>query len=429
MSFVYDMIYFITVLLFGIAVSFCFAGITVPSRKNLYSFLLFCVLEGLLQLIISALFGMALAKKLYPLMTHLPLILYLIFRHRCPPLNALVSVFSAYLCCQIPWWFSYFLNLFFTGKLAYTIIYLLSAAITLLIIVKYIAVPAAAFIRRSEKNAIQLGSIPFFYYCFDYATTVYTDWLYSGNPAAVQFMPSVIACFYFCFVVTYYRELTLKEEARHQSETMSLQLSYAATTLDHMRSLHESTITYRHDMRHHLGYIQMLAASGKLEKIQSYIHEIQSDLEAITPQNFCQNEVLNLILSTYDLKAKKQGIALEVRADVPAKLPVCDRDLCVILSNALENALHATLKAFEKNIHVRLSVKNSALLLQVSNPFVGTVVFEDNLPVATPPRKNHGIGTRSIAAIVDSRNGQYSFSTEGERFLLRILLPMKGNDV
>ena len=51
MTFLCDMIYFVTVFIFGVIVSLCFAGISM-TRKNLLSLLLFCALDGLLQFII-----------------------------------------------------------------------------------------------------------------------------------------------------------------------------------------------------------------------------------------------------------------------------------------------------------------------------------------------------------------------------------------
>lgn len=423
MTFVCDMIYFVTVLLFGIGVSFCFAGKFPPSsKKNWLFLLLFCAFEGVLQVLISWKVDMNLAKQLYPLITHLPLVLFLVLVYKCTFLNSCVSVFSAYLCCQIPWWTSYFLNLFFPGEITYTVIYVLSAVLTFWCVYKYIAEPVGQFMEHSKKNALLIGSIPLCYYCFDYTATVYTDWLYSGNKTAVQFMPSVMAFFYFLFVIVYYKELSLKEDAKHQVETLELQIRHAAATLDNMRSLQENTITYRHDMRHHLGYIQALVSAGSMEKIQDYIQSVQSDIEAITPKNFCQNEVVNLILSTYDLKAENQGITLEVYADVPKDIPVSDTDLCAILSNALENAFHAVAKTESRIIAVRLSRRDNQLRIQISNPFHGKIEFKDGIPVST--EENHGLGTKSIAAIVDSYNGLYAFVVEKELFILRILLPL-----
>lgn len=422
MTFFCDMIYLVTVLLFGTAVSFCFAGITAKKKKNILAFLLFCVLEGILQIGISWYFDKSMTKQFYPIFTHLPLLLFLVLVMKCQLLNAITSILSAYLCCHIPWWISYFLNLFFPGKVAYSIIFVLSATLTFIAIYKYIAEPLHHFMNHSQKTALLLGSVPFFYYCFDYATAVYTDWLYSGNKAVIQFMPTVIAFFHFLFTIIYHRELTLKEEADHQSETLSLQIQHAAATLDNMRQLQDNTITYRHDMRHHLGCIQALAASGNLEKLQQYIHALQSDIETVTPKKFCQNEVISLILSTYDLKATKKGILLDIHADVPGNISISDTHLCTLLSNALENALNATIEAADKTISVRLAVRSSSLLIQISNPFQGEITFADNLPVST--KENHGLGSKSIAAIVNSYNGQYEFFAEHQLFTMRILLPL-----
>lgn len=421
MTFFCNMVYFITVLLFGTAVSYCFAGIPI-SRKNLLLYFLFCSLEGTLHLLLSGLFGIDAVKQLYPLVTHLPLILFLMLAHQCGFLSAVTSVLSAYLCCQIPWWFSYVGNLLFPGKIAHTILYVLSALAAFFLIYRYIAGPAVHFIRHSRVSALLIGAVPFFYYVFDYATTVYTDWLYRGNTTAVQFMPSVLACFYFLFLVVYYQELSLKEEARHQAETLELQLQYAASTLDNMRQLQENTVLYRHDMRHHLNYIQALVTSKNTEKLLPYIQSIQSDIEAVTPRKFCLNEVVNLILSTYALKAKKKGISMDVYALVPEELSISDTDLCAILSNALDNAQNAADAALEKTVSVRLTVRSSSLLIQISNSFSGSVHFKDQLPVSS--RENHGLGTKSIAAIVDSYGGQYSFSARDQTFTLRLLLPL-----
>ena len=74
MTFICDIIYFTTVLIFGTAVSFCLAGISMQ-RKNILCLLLFCAVEGVLQSIIFYNFGMMTTKQAYPILTHVPLIL------------------------------------------------------------------------------------------------------------------------------------------------------------------------------------------------------------------------------------------------------------------------------------------------------------------------------------------------------------------
>ncbi|MDD3340189.1 MAG: ATP-binding protein [Lachnospiraceae bacterium] len=421
MTFLLDMIYFITVLLFGVAIGVCLSGVSI-NRRNFFTILCFCALDGLLQISILYFFGMDFSKKVYPISVHLPLILFLVFVLKRPVLNAVISVLSAYLCCQIPWWCGHLFNLLIPGELVFTIVHLASAVLVFYLVYRYLAEPTDHFMNHSRKSALLIGTIPLCYYLFDYSTTIYTGWLYSGNKTAVQFIPSVLACFYFIFIIVYYRELTLQEEASYQAEVMRIQLKHAASALEHIQALQNQTVTYRHDMRHHFNCLQALADTGEMPRLKEYIHSCQSDLDNITPKKFCQNEIVNLILTTYNNKASACGIVLDVQTDVPNTLSFSDTRLCAILSNALENALHATSHVPDKHIQVYISKRNSLLLIQVRNPFEGHITFEGNIPIST--QKDHGLGTRSIAQIVNMSNGQYEFFVENQLFTVRVLLPL-----
>ena len=426
MTFLCDIIYFITAFLFGAAVSACFSGIPV-NRKNLLFLLVFCALDGLVQIMIFCSFDESFSRQIYPVMAHLPLILFLILVYKCTLLNSIVSVLTAYLCCQIPQWCGLFFSLFSNNKIVYTVIYVLSALLTFYILYRYMADLARFFMKQTKKSALLLGIVPLCYYIFDYTTTVYTDLLYSLNKIAVQFMPSVCCFFYFVFIIYYYRELALQEQAKHLVDSLNLQLEHAAIDLNNMRTMQTQAITYRHDLRHHCTYLQTLASTGDLEKITDYLNTIQSDIEAITPKRFCANELINLVLSTYNAKATDKKISLNIQASVPKDLPVSDTKLCAILSNALENALYATEQAAGKSIQVQLAERNSTLLIQISNPFTGTVTYDKDIPSSS--KDHHGFGTKSIAAIVDSYNGQYEFTAENQVFTVRILLPLNNGSL
>ena len=213
---------------------------------------------------------------------------------------------------------------------------------------------------------------------------------------------------------------SLNRNARLQQENYLLSIQQERYT--NLCNAIEETRQARHDMRHHFTYLQALAGTGNLDKIQEYIQTAQSDLDAITPKRFCSNELINLLLSAYDTKAESEGISLLVQASIPAELPLSDTKLCAILSNALENALHASIETEEKFIQVQLAERNQTLLIQISNPFIGTVAFENGLPVST--QTGHGFGTKNIAAIADSYHGQFQFFAKDEIFTVRVLLPL-----
>ena len=103
---------------------------------------------------------------------------------------------------------------------------------------------------------------------------------------------------------------------------------------------------------------------------------------------------------------------------------VSDSDLCVLLSNALENALHACqpIAAAGKvcTIDVRFYEREGKLFLQVVNPCENAVRFEKGIPVTD--KVGHGIGVQSICAIVERYGGIYSFEVQDGRFILRLSL-------
>ena len=66
-----------------------------------------------------------------------------------------------------------------------------------------------------------------------------------------------------------------------------------------------------------LAILQGMASEGNIEKIKTYLNSAQSDIDAITPIRFCENETVNLVLSTFANKAKQAGVTMTVHAELP----------------------------------------------------------------------------------------------------------------
>jgi len=95
-----------------------------------------------------------------------------------------------------------------------------------------------------------------------------------------------------------------------------------------------------------------------------YLQTVQSDLDAITPVRFCENETVNLILSSFAAKAKQSEVRLTIDAKLPDSYPFSDTELCSLLSNTLENAIHASKQITDiskRIIHLRMFSRNNKL--------------------------------------------------------------------
>lgn len=89
------------VFFFGTSLSVSIAG-GCKSRRDWIVLFAVCPVFLALQTLSWLSFGLAFTKQLYPLLIHLPLLLVLVFGLKRPFSISLVSICTAYLCCQLP---------------------------------------------------------------------------------------------------------------------------------------------------------------------------------------------------------------------------------------------------------------------------------------------------------------------------------------
>ena len=410
--------------IFGIVLSAAFCEIEWTRRRRLLlvgSTILLLALQG----VVSLRWGTGLARYLYPLITHLPLWLLLaaMTRHALWPL---VSVLTAYLCCQLRRWAALLVIALFPtgGTPLQDATELIVTLPILLVLIRWIAPSVRALSRSPLLLQLQFGMIPLLSYLFDYFTRIYTDLLSSGNQAAVEFMPFVCCVAYLAFVLRSSAENETRLRLEQTQENLHLQVTQATREIASLRESERRASTYRHDLRHHMQYLAGCIENGRTEQAQAYIREVCAEIESQKVQTFCENETVNLILSAFAGRAEESGVPLRVRAEVPHFIPVAETDLCVLLSNALENALHACQRLRQAgqpcDIELVVYEKSGKFFLQVTNTCPPGVTFEKGLPVTREP--GHGIGVRSIYSIAERYNGMYSFSEKDGRFVLRVSL-------
>lgn len=277
---------------------------------------------------------------------------------------------------------------------------------------------------REYEGALLFGSLPVTYYIFDYATTVYSNALYSNVLIISEFLPTVLVTFYILFLPAFYLETQKRAAAEMQRSMLTMELEQSQSEMDSLHRLETQTAVYQHDMRHHLNMLDGLLSVGRPDEAAAYIKKVQADIEAITPRRFCENHLVNLLCSSFTDKAQRQGTVLTVDASLPNDVAISDTELCSLLSNGLENALHAVadLPADRKQISLYCGVRQNKLLIEIRNPCAGPIAMRDGLPVSD--REGHGYGCRSIQAIAQRNGGLCVFSARQGQFLLQIMLPV-----
>ena len=363
-------------------------------------------------------------RQIYPLIIHLPLALILCILTR-RLLWPFISVMTAYLCCELRRWIALLVVAVFSGGSQMQDVVELIVTLPLLFLLLRFAAPAVRLLSGSPARLqINFGLIPMLYYGFDYLTRIYTNLLQSGNLAAIEFMPFVCCGTYLVFILYHSAQKQTESQFQQLQNSLNLQLSQAVREIDTLRESQDMASRYRHDLRHHLQYLASCLKNEQIDQALNYIFDICKEIEVQSVRRYCENEAVNLILCAFAGRAEKMGISMNVQGGLPAFLLASDSDLCVLLSNALENALDACRPMAEAGtpcgIDVQIYDREGRIFLMVTNPCRDTVRFEQGIPVSNRP--GHGIGVQSICAIVERYGGIYSFSVEDGRFVLRLSL-------
>ena len=409
------------VAVFGMILSASFCDIVWTRKKKV---IMTGSMAGLLliQGMIYYLVELEAFRNLYPVITHLPLVLIL-FAFTQKRLWAIVSVFTAYLCCQLRRWLALFIVAILCGDtLMQAIVEFIITIPLLVILLKYGAPAVRSISYGTTWVQSQFCLIPAVYYVFDYATQIYTDLLVKGSPVVTEFMSFVCSAAYLVFVLRSSEEKWTRSQLEQTQDSLNLQISQAVREIETLRESQQKTREYRHDLRHHMQYLSFCIKNGKLEHAQEYIQGICSEIEANKVTVFCENEAANLIFSAFVGRAKEHNIPIIIKAQISKNIHVSESDLCVLLSNALENALHACQNIKDKEIQRIIDVsafeKNGKIFLQIVNSCNSDITFVHGIPVTNQP--DHGIGVRSICALVERYEGIYTFEVDNGKFILRI---------
>ena len=216
-------------------------------------------------------------------------------------------------------------------------------------------------------------------------------------------------------------ESSLKENQQMYQEQLELQKQEYENIC---RKIQEGR-KYRHDMRHHLTVLDSLLKQEQTEEAQKYIEHLNSQMESIEYRRYCENTVINAILCAWIPRAEKAGCQVRVSVELPESLFVEVLDLCIILSNAMENAIHACEEVEETGRYIQLKVyiKNEKQIqIYIVNSCIEEVLFNKKGLPEKKHAKGHGIGLPSIYGVAEKYRGVVLCECKDHAFSLKAVL-------
>ena len=147
---------------------------------------------------------------------------------------------------------------------------------------------------------------------------------------------------------TLYAQRRLQESLESQQAVQALEQAVQAQKklVAQAQARDEQTRAFRHDLKNHLRVLEGLWQSGHFEQARDYLQEMTDLSHQLTREAYTGQAVVDALLNDKLSWAQASGVQTTIRLHLPQDGAVADWDWCVLLANALDNAL-AALKQLE----------------------------------------------------------------------------------
>ncbi|MDE6662863.1 MAG: GHKL domain-containing protein [Lachnospiraceae bacterium] len=243
-------------------------------------------------------------------------------------------------------------------------------------------------------------------------TTEREGMLSGVNPYQMLFMQVLGVASLFCILFSY-KKLTESFKRSKEAELLELQAHSLNQYVEEAKLRYEKTKSFRHDVKNHITVVKELLQNKKAEAALQYVEEMENLTADISFPVSTNHPVLDILLGNKLGIAEENRIEVQCSLIVPYPCGISDIDFCIILGNALDNALSACKRISngkEKYIHVAGKVQGDFLLMEIENSFTGRRTIRS------------GTGLANIRAAVEKYQGAMEIRTEGEKFVLSLLL-------
>lgn len=177
---------------------------------------------------------------------------------------------------------------------------------------------------------------------------------------------------------------------------------------------------FRHDYVNHMQSLLSLIKMEEYAEAEDYIVRLQNTKHKAEALFTTGNKLADAIL-TDKSETLKENIRIDYQGVIPASIP--NMDLCVILSNSLDNAIEACSECdFPCVISVIAAVKQGYFVMTVKNPTVNPNSFKDIPPTTKSDKNSHGIGLMNIKDTALKNDGSLSVRCENHLFELSVTL-------
>lgn len=216
-------------------------------------------------------------------------------------------------------------------------------------------------------------------------------------------------------------------EALHVTEA---QVAAQRRHTELMQQKMKETRHIRHDFRHTLLALQAYLNEEDYESMSVYLNNYLHSLNSLNPEIYCDNAIVNAIISYFTNRAAEHNIELSISVQLSEFFSLSDTDICIILGNLLENAIEACERQEDGDRYINIkmhSFNNNTLVIIIKNSYNGYIERKNNSFMSAKEPGRQGIGIASVLNVVSKYNGIPKFEYDSHSFKVSLMLHTDSN--
>lgn len=209
-------------------------------------------------------------------------------------------------------------------------------------------------------------------------------------------------------------------------QLLTVQNHYASEHAAYLRRSLDETYAMRHEILHHMNALSALCQEGDLQRVQQYVEHFTGQIRQ-APGRYTDHPLINALVSYCQIQAQKLDASFQASVQVPQHIGIVDADLAVLLSNMIDNALHAVAALpdpQERSIRLKVEIsENAGLFVSCTNSFSGDLQRDEQGDPLSPRRhEGHGQGIKAMRRVAEQYNSVLIIETQDNLFHVKSYL-------
>lgn len=249
----------------------------------------------------------------------------------------------------------------------------------------------------------------------------YTSDSKSVNIFIVAFFICIVAINIINFVLL--SMISKKNQESMQQAMMQVQFEEQKKMYDSISTVYYDLQILQHDLKNELLCVQNFIEQNQGNKALQYIETLtNTKLNVFHEYVKTGSELLDAMMNMKLNYAREHGI--EIYCNVAVSLNgFSESDIMILFSNAIDNAIEASLQQSQKTIIFTMENKRNYLCISIANAIDYSVLDNNSkLQTTKKDKKYHGFGTQSMNSIVEQYDGMLEYYEKNNMFIVNIMI-------